>query len=76
MAALLAGGLSALALSGALAAPRAEFLRLATNLSNSPNRYSYYADIAVSPDGDRVVIVWPESYQDYGSELKQSVYLR
>jgi len=76
MAALLAGALSALALSGALAAPRAEFLRLATNLSNSPSRYSYYADIAVSPDGDRVVVVWPEAYQDGGSAQKGSVYLR
>ncbi len=76
IAALMAGVLSALVLSGALAAPRAGFLRVATNLSASPNRYSYYADIAVSPDGDRVVVVWPESYQDYGSTLKQSVYLR
>jgi len=76
MAALLAGALSALALSGALAAPRAGFLRMATNLSNSPNRYSYYADIAVSPDGDRVVVVWPEAYQDGGSAQKGSVYLR
>ncbi len=76
LAALLAGALSALALSGALAAPRAEFLRLATNLSNSPNRYSYYADIAVSPDGDRVVVVWPEAYQDGSSAQKGSVYLR
>jgi hypothetical protein len=75
-AALIAGVMSALALSGALAAPRVSFLHIAANLSTSPNRYSYYADIAVSPDGDRVVIVWPESYQDYGSELKQSVYLR
>jgi hypothetical protein len=75
-AALIAGVMSALALSGALAAPRVSFLHIAANLSTSPNRYSYYADIAVSPDGDRVVVVWPESYQDYGSELKQSVYLR
>ncbi len=74
--ALLAGVLSALALSDALAAPRAAFLRLATNLSNRPNRYSYYADIAVSPDGDRVAVVWPEAYQDYGGVIKGSVYLR
>ncbi len=76
MAALLAGALSALALSSALAAPRVGFLHLATNLSASPNRYSYYADIAASPDGDRVVVVWPEAYQDYGGVTKDSVYLR
>ncbi|MGB9889180.1 MAG: hypothetical protein ACPLTQ_05870 [Anaerolineae bacterium] len=76
MVALLVGAISALALSGALAAPRAGFLRVATNLSNSPNRPSYYADIAVSPDGDRVVVVWPEAYQDYGGAVKGSVYLR
>ncbi len=76
VAALLAGVASALILSGALAAPRASFLRLATNLSSSPARSSYYADIAVSPDGDRVVVVWPEAYQDYGGATKGSVYLR
>lgn len=76
IAALIAGALSALALSGALAAPRATFLHLATNLSGTPNRYSYYADIAVSPDGDRVAVVWSEAYQDYGGATKGSVYLR
>ncbi len=76
MTALLAGALSALALSGALAAPRAGFLHLATNLSASPRRHSYYADIAASPDGDRVVVVWSEAYQDYGGAAKGSVYLR
>lgn len=76
IAALIAGAVSALALSEALAAPRASFLHIVTNLSARPERYSYYADIAVSPDGDRVVVVWPESYQDYGSELQHSVYLR
>ncbi len=60
IAALLAGGLSALAFSWALAAPKAEFLHIATNLSQNPSRPSYYADIAVSPDGDRVAVVWPE----------------
>ncbi len=76
IAALLAGVTSALALSGALAAPRAAFLHLATNLSASPKRYSYYADIAASPDGDRVAVVWSEAYQDYGGAAKGSVYLR
>lgn len=76
IAALIAGALSAVALSGALAAPRATFLHLATNLSSRPNRYSYYADIAVSPDGDRVAVVWSEAYQDYGGATKGSVYLR
>ncbi len=75
-AALMAGVASALILSSALAAPRARFLHIATNLSASPNRYSYYADIAVSPDGDRVVVVWSEAYQDYGGATKGSVYLR
>ncbi|MBC7226183.1 MAG: hypothetical protein H5T61_03000 [Thermoflexales bacterium] len=76
LAALLAGALGALVFSGALAAPRAAFLHIATNLSNRPARYSYYADIAVSPDGDRVVAVWSEAYQDYGGATKGSVYLR
>ncbi|MGQ9467073.1 MAG: hypothetical protein ACUVSG_05405, partial [Anaerolineae bacterium] len=74
--ALLAGGLSALALSWALAAPRPALLHIATNLSNQPSRPSYYPDIAVSPDGDRVVVVWPEAYEDGGSAPKGSVYLR
>lgn len=73
---LLAGGLSALALSWALAAPRPAFLHVATNLSVRPTRLSYYPDIAVSPDGNRVVAVWPEAYQDDVSVLKGSVYLR
>ncbi|MDW8067345.1 MAG: hypothetical protein RML46_00355 [Anaerolineae bacterium] len=76
IAALLAGMLGALAFSGALAAPRAAFLHIATNLSGSPNRFSYYADIAVSPDGDRVVVAWSEAYQDGGGAMKGSVYLR
>ncbi len=76
MVALLAGALSALVLSEVMAASRAAFLRIATNLSNRPNRYSYYADIAASPDGDRVVVVWPEAYQDYGGAAKSSIYLR
>ncbi|MCX7855207.1 MAG: hypothetical protein N2556_04385 [Anaerolineae bacterium] len=75
LAILLAGAMGALALSSALAAPRPAFLRLATNLSNRSARYSYYADIAVSPDGDRVVVVWSEAYQDYGGATKGSVYL-
>ncbi|MGQ9710276.1 MAG: hypothetical protein ACUVXE_07390 [Anaerolineae bacterium] len=74
--ALLAGGLSALALSWALAAPHPALLHIATNLSNQPSRPSYYPDIAVSPDGDRVVVVWPEAYEDGGSAPKGSVYLR
>lgn len=73
---LLAGGLSALALSWALAAPRPAFLHVATNLSNRPARLSYYPDIAASPDGNRVVAVWPEAYQDGEVVLKGSVYLR
>lgn len=73
---LLAGGLSALALSWALAAPRPAFLHVATNLSNRPARLSYYPDIAASPDGNRVVAVWPEAYQDNETVLKGSVYLR
>lgn len=76
MASILAGVLGALAFSGALAAPSASFLHLATNLSQRPTRTSYYPDIAVSPDGDRVVVVWPEAYQDGGAAGKGSVYLR
>ncbi|MCS7283583.1 MAG: hypothetical protein NZ769_09635 [Anaerolineae bacterium] len=75
-AALLAGALSVFALSGVLAAPRAAFLHIATNLSSRSARYSYYADIAASPDGERVAVVWSEAYTDFGGAAKGSVYLR
>ena len=67
LAAVLAGALSALTIALALAAPRRSFLHMATDLSRSPTRASSFADLAISPDKDRVVVVWAESYQDWGS---------
>lgn len=61
-AALLAGILTGLTLALAQAGPERSFLHLATNLSDSRLRWSGFADIGVNPDGDRVVVVWPEDY--------------
>ena len=74
-AALMAGLLAALTAVLALAAPQRSFLHLATNLSNAPERWSGFADIGVSPDGDRVAVVWPEEYQGAGAP-RGSVMLR
>lgn len=77
IAAILAGGLCAFAVSWAMAAPAAKFLYLATNLSQSPDYPSYYPDIAVSPDGDRVAVVWSEQCRNGCSNAQQgSVFLR
>lgn len=82
MAAVFAGALSALTALLALAAPHRSFLHVATNLSTWPgrtfpssSRASAFADVAISPDGDRVAVVWPEAYQDGGS-ARGSVFLR
>lgn len=65
-AALAAGVLAALTAVLALAAPQRSFLHMATNLSDAPSRWSSFADIGVSLDGDRVVVVWPEAYEGGG----------
>lgn len=61
-AALAAGMLSVLTVVLALAAPEHSIPPEATNLSQAPDFRSGFADIAVSPDGDRVVVVWSEAY--------------
>lgn len=80
MAVALAVGISAtLTIIVVLAAPW-RFIPhvLATNLSNDPERWSAPAGIAVSPDRDRVAVVWMEEVDDlrglYG--VCGSVWLR
>lgn len=75
VAALLAGGTLALTAALVFAAPQRSFLHIATNLSQAPYRWSHFADIAVSPDGDRVAVVWPEAYSEGGAPYG-SVWLR
>lgn len=74
-AALIGGMLAALAVVVTLAAPQRSFLHMPTNLSQNQSRESFFTDIAVSPDGDRVAVVWPESYAD-GGKPRGSVRLR
>lgn len=74
-AALIGGVLAALAVVVTLAAPQGSFLHMPTNLSQNQLRESFFTDIAVSPDGDRVAVVWPESYAD-GGKPRGSVRLR
>ena len=73
--ALATGVLSALTVTLVLAAPQRFIPYGVTNLSQTIDLDSYFADIAVSPDGDRVVVVWPETYED-GERAKGSVWLR
>lgn len=75
VAALLAGGLLALSVWLAVAAPARGFLHMTTNLSQRPSRWSGFSDIAVAPDGDRVAVVWPEAYEDGGAP-RGNLYLR
>jgi len=66
-AALAAGiGLALTAVLG-LAAPDRSFLHLDTNLSQALDRWSNFADIAVSPDGDRVAVIWPQAHEPGGT---------
>jgi hypothetical protein len=59
----------------AWAAPRLEFLHVQHNLSQTRERMSAYPDLAVSPDGDRVVVVWTEGYDEQAG-YRGHVYLR
>lgn len=64
----LAAGLAAMTLAAvlaavAVAAPRLDFIHLRNNLSATSTRISSYPDMAVSSDGDRVVVVWVEEYE-------------
>jgi hypothetical protein len=59
----------------AWAAPRLEFIHVQRNLSWTRDRMSAYPDLAVSPDGDRVVVVWTEGYDEQAG-YRGHVYLR
>jgi len=76
---VLAAGLAATALAAVLAAVAMArplgFLHLRSNLSQTATFISAYPDLAVSPDGDRVVAAWTEGYKD-GVGYKGHVYLR
>jgi len=76
---VLAAGLAAVVLAVALgamvlAAP-AGFLHIRTNISRTPTFDSAGPDLAVSPDGERVAVVWTEEYRS-GMGYKGHVYLR
>jgi hypothetical protein len=76
---VLAAGLAAAALAAVLAAGATarplDFLHLHSNLSQTAVLISAYPDLAVSPDGDRVVAAWTEGYKE-GVGYKGHVYLR
>lgn len=74
-AALIGGTLAVLAVVVTLAAPQHSFLHIPTNLSQSQELQSYFTDIAVSPDGDQVAVVWPEAHAG-GGKPRGSVELR
>jgi len=71
---VVAAGLAAVLAAVAMAAPLG-FSPLRPNLSQTDTRVSARPDLAVSPGGDRVVVVWTEGYRD-GSGGKGHVYLR
>lgn len=73
-AALTAGILSALTVVLALAAPRRSALYGAINLSERSTLNSGDTSMAVSPDGERVVVVWAEAIGDLN--YNGSVWLR
>jgi hypothetical protein len=69
-----AAGLVAALATVVVAAPLG-FPHVRSNLSRTAPRVSARPDLAVSPDGDRVVVAWTEEYRD-GSGSKGHVYLR
>jgi hypothetical protein len=73
--ALAAAALVAVLGAVAQAAPRLAFLHIRRNLSQTRDRFSAYPDLAVSPDGDRVAVVWTERF-DEDIVDKGHVYLR
>ena len=72
---LVAGGLGAALVAVTLAAPHREFLHLHKNLSRTQTRISSFPDVTVSPDGDRIAVVWREEYRDNDGS-KGHVFLR
>ncbi len=73
--ALAVGVFAALTVVVALAAPRRFIPRGVTNLSDAPDLGSAPVGIAVSPDGDRVAVVWMEEVEKL-TEGSDSVWLR
>jgi hypothetical protein len=77
---VLAAGLAAATLAAVLATVAAArplgFLHIRSNLSRTPTLASAYPDLAVSPDGDRIVVVWTEEYYQAGAGSYNHVYLR
>ncbi|MCP4540519.1 MAG: hypothetical protein GY832_25565 [Chloroflexi bacterium] len=73
--ALAAGVVVALTMMVVLAMPRRFIPRGVTNLSADPDLWSAPAGIGVSPDGDRVAVVWMEEVEDL-SGRSGSVLLR
>jgi hypothetical protein len=72
--ALVAGGLSALTVVLVLAAPNQAIPLTPTNLSGNLDLKSLVADAGVSPDGDRVAVVWVEEI--VSEYARGSVWLR
>jgi hypothetical protein len=73
---VLAAGLATAVLATVAAARPLGFLHVRSNLSRTPTLVSAYPDLAVSPDGDRVAVVWTEEYYQSGAGSYNHVYLR
>ena len=52
------------------------FIHIRSNLSQTANLASARPDLAVSPDGNSVAVVWTEEYQSGVGDHKGHVYLR
>jgi hypothetical protein len=73
---VLAAGLAAAVLATVAAASPLGFVHVRSNLSRTPTLVSAYPDLAVSPDSDRVAVVWTEDYYQSGAGSYKHVYLR
>jgi hypothetical protein len=71
----MAGGLSALSIVLVLAAPNQTIPLTPTNLSVNDSLKSLRTDAGVSPDGDRVAVVWVEEIAEVDRD-RGSVWLR
>lgn len=76
---VLAGGLAVIVAAAVLgsmaAAAPLGFLHIRSNLSGTALLDSAYPDLAVSPDGKRVAVVWTEGYGSF-ADFRGHVYLR
>ena len=70
---LAAAALAAVLVTVATARPL-DFLHIRTNLSHTATRFSAGPDLATSPDGSRVAVVWTEGYT--ATVSRGHVYLR